>query len=338
MKTTPKSKDITLGIGKVPERVLERAVLRQISVTRPEVILGAGVGEDCGVLRIGDDEDIVLSSDPITAAASDIGDLAITVSVNDLASSGAEPVGFMVTALLPPDTMESELRAIMLQIDEACKKAGAPVVGGHTEVTDVVKVPVLSVTAVGKVRRGKLITTAGIRPGMDLVVTKWIGLEGTSIIAKENEAELLERFSSSLISEAKDFDKYISVQKDGAVAAAAGACAMHDVTEGGILGALWEMGAAGGVGIRVEMDAIPVRQETIEICEYFDINPYKLISSGSMLIACDNGGHMVRALEEAGIPASVIGLATEGPDRIVLYDGVEKYLTPPEPDEIHRVL
>ena len=337
MKTTPKYKDIALGIGKVPERVLERAVIGQLTVTRPEVILGSGVGEDCSVLRIGEDEDIVLSSDPITAAASDIGDLAIMVSVNDLASAGAEPIGFMVTVLLPPETMESELRAIIKQINEACERAGAPVVGGHTEVTDVVRVPVLSITAVGKVQRGKVITTAGVRPGMDFVVTKWIGLEGTSIIAKEKEEELLKRFPSSLISDAKDFDKLISVQKDGMVAATAGARAMHDVTEGGILGALWEMGAAGGVGIRVDMEKIPVRQETIEICEFFDINPYKLISSGSMLIACDNGGHMVSALEEAGIPASVIGVATDSADRIVLYDGVEKYLTPPEADEIHKV-
>ena len=338
MRTTPRIKENILETGKVPERVLTRAVIGQLRAKRPEVIVGSGIGEDCGILRLGEDEDIVVSTDPITAAKSDVGDLAVIVTVNDLASSGAEAIGILVTALLPPGTMESELRSIMSQIDAACEKAGCTVIGGHTEVTDVVRVPLLSITGIGKVKRGQHVTTAGAKPGMDLVVTKWIGLEGTSIIAKEKREELLTRFPGSLVSDSANFDQFLSVQKEGLIAARSGAAAMHDVTEGGILGALWEMGEASGVGLVVDMESIPIRQETIEVCEFFDINPYLLISSGSMLIATENGTRMVRALKEEGIEATVIGVTTDSADRIVRYDGVDKYLTPPEPDEIHKVL
>ena len=87
---------------------------------------------------------------------------------------------------------------------------------------------------------------------------------------------------------------------------------MHDVTEGGIFGALWEMAEASGVGLEIDLKKIPVRQETIEVCEFFGINPYQLISSGCMLMAAEDGNLLVRELEKAGIPATIIGKATAG--------------------------
>ena len=210
-----------MKIGKLPESVLKRSVFKQIHTRRPEVVLGAGVGEDCAAIKLAEDETLVMSTDPITGTAKDIGTLAIQITVNDLASAGPEPVGVLLTVLLPESVEEPELRAMMAQVEEACAKAKIQVMGGHTEVTAVVNQPVISVCGVGKVKDGCLISTGGARPGMDILVTKWIGIEGTSIIAKEKETELaLNRVP--FVEKAKALDAYISVQSEAAVAVKSG--------------------------------------------------------------------------------------------------------------------
>lgn len=327
-----------MKIGKVPENVLERSVFKQLHTKRPEVLLGAGVGEDCAAVKLGEDEIFVLSTDPITGTAKDIGTLAIQITVNDLASSGAEPVGVMLTILLPENAKESHLKQIMSQMEDACAKTNVQIMGGHTEVTSVVNQPVVTVCGVGKVKEGKLILTSGARPGMDIIVTKWVGIEGTSIIAKEKEEELKTRFSASFIERAQILDIYLSVVSEAAVAVSSGVSAMHDVTEGGIFGALWEMAEASGVGLEIDLKKIPIRQETIEICEFFDINPYRLISSGSMLMAAEDGNKLVRELEKVGINAVVIGKATEGKDRVVYKEEERSFLERPKTDELYQVL
>lgn len=327
-----------MKIGKVPEAVLKRSVLNQIHTRREEVLLGASVGEDCAAIALADDEMLVMSTDPITGTTQDIGDLAIQITVNDLASAGAEPLGVMLTILLPERISEQKLCRMMEQVDLACAKANVQVMGGHTEVTKVVNQPVVSVVGVGKAKKGHLISTAGARPGMDIIITKWIGIEGTAIIAKEKEAELLTRFQQSFIDQAKAFDRMLSVLPEAMIAAKFGVAAMHDVTEGGIFGALWEMAEASGVGLEIELKRIPIRQETVEVCEFFDINPYELISSGSMLMAAADGNTIVRELEKAGIHAVVVGKATSSNDR-VLYAGDERrFLEPPKSDELYKVV
>lgn len=326
-----------MKIGKVPENVLKRSVFKQIHNKRPEVILGAGVGEDCAAVKLAADETFVMSTDPITGTAKDIGTLAIQITANDLASAGAEPVGVLLTVLLPEDVGEAELRAMMGQVEDACAKTGMQIMGGHTEVTAVVRQPVITVCGVGKVKDGRVISTGGARAGMDMIVTKWIGIEGTSILAKEHEKELSTRFSAPFIERARSLDAYLSVLKEAEVAVASGVSAMHDVTEGGIFGALWEMAEASGVGLEIDLKKIPIRQETVEICEFFGINPYQLISSGSMLMAAEDGTRLVHELEKAGIPAVIVGKATAGNDRVLCNEEERRFLEPPKTDELYKV-
>ncbi len=327
-----------LKVGKVPESVLKRSIFRQIHTRREEVLLGAGVGEDCAALKLAPGEIFVISTDPITGTVKDIGDLAIHITLNDLASAGAEPVGVMLTILLPEGSEEQDLKSLMRQMEEGCAAANVQIMGGHTEVTRVVNQPVVSVCGVGKAREEQLVSTGGARPGHDIIITKWIGLEGTSIIAKEKEAELLTRYPDDLVETARNFDKYLSVVPEAAVAVKSGVSAMHDVTEGGIFGALWEMAESSGVGLTVDLKKIPVRQETIEVCEFFGINPYELISSGSMLMASQDGNQLVQDLEKAGIPAVVVGKATAGNDRVLLNGEEQRFLEPPKTDELYRVV
>lgn len=327
-----------MKIGKVPESVLKRSILKQIHTKRKEVLLGAAVGEDCAAVELGEDEIFVLSTDPITGTAEDIGSLAITVTLNDLASAGAEPLGVMLTVLLPEEITEQDIRQMIRQAEEACSQADVQIMGGHTEVTTAVTRPVITVTGVGKAKKGTLVSTAGAKAGMDIVVTKWVGLEGTSILAKEKKTELLTRFSEYFISQAQNFDKMISVLPEALAAVKSGVSAMHDVTEGGIFGALWEMAESSGVGLEIELKKIPLKQETVEICEFFDINPYELISSGAMLMAADDGNQLVLDLKKAGIPACVIGKATAGNDRVLLNGEERRFLEPPKTDELYKVM
>lgn len=324
-----------MEIGKVPENVLKRSVFKKLTVKRPEVLVHAGVGEDCAVLAPTKDS-FVLSTDPITGAAKEIGKLAFHVTANDIASSGAELVGILLTIILPPESSEDELKQIMEDVTELAATYDVEILGGHTEVSAVVNQSLVSVTGVGKIAKDKLITTNGLKPGQDLVVTKWIGLEGTSIIASEFEKELQGRLPASIVEESKKFASLLSVVKDSHVAMQIGVSAMHDVTEGGIFGALWEMAEASGVGLEVDLKKIPIRQETIEVCELFNLNPYQLISSGSMLIGTDHGSQLVDALAKEGIHAAVIGKAVEGNDRVIFNDGEKRFLEPPKADELYH--
>ncbi len=326
-----------MKIGKLPEQVLLRSVLKEVGHRREEVLMGPGVGQDCAVVALDSDEMFVMSADPITGTVKDIGSHSIHITANDLAASGAEPVGVMLTILIPEETAESELRVMMRDVEQTCKALHMEVLGGHTEVTNVVRQPLISVAGVGKVKKGREVLTNGLKAGDDLIVTKWIALEGTSIIAKEKEADLKKALPEELVDTAKRFDQYLSVLPESRIAVAHGVSAMHDTTEGGILGALWEFVEGAGVGLDVELRQIPIRQESVEICERYGLNPYQLMSSGSMLIGTTRGAALVRRLREAGIPAVLIGQTTEGRDRILRNGEEIRYLDRPQSDELYRL-
>ena len=327
-----------MEIGKVPENVLKRSILKQIKTKRPEVLVGADVGEDCAIIGLQPDEVMVLSTDPITGTTKEMGRWAVMISANDIASSGAEVVGVLVCALLPPRIREIKIRELMQEIEACCQELNIQVVGGHTEVTDAVNRPVLSVTGIGKVKKERMIPTKGAKPGQDIVITKWAALEGTAILAKEKEEELLQKFPAFLIEEAKGYSQYLSIIKEAAIAGKSNVSAMHDITEGGVFGALWEMAESAGVGLTIDLKKIPIKQATVEICNYFDVNPYEMMSSGSLMLAADNGYDLVRVLEETGIHAAVIGKVTEGNDRVVTKGEETRFLEPPKTDQLYKAL
>lgn len=326
-----------MEVGKVSESVLKRSILKQIKHRREEVLVGPGVGEDCCVVGLLDGEVIVLSADPITGTKEMLGTLAVHITANDIASSGAEIIGILLTILLPEGFRESELKEIMKEAENVCASLNIEIMGGHTEITTAVNQPVITVTGVGKMPKTQIIKTAGALPEDEIVMTKWAGLEGTAILAKEKEAELLTRYNRDFINNGKNLSNMISVVPESKVGRRLNVRAMHDVTEGGIYGALWEMGAASNVGMEVDLTKIPIKQETIEICEFYDLNPYQLISSGVMLMITDKANLLVDELKKEGIPAAVIGRITKGNDRVVINGDERRFLAPPKSDELYKV-
>ena len=318
--------------GKISETVLKRSVINQIEKRREEILAGAAVGEDCAMLELAEDEVFVMTANPILGAEVSIGLPPVYRVANNLASSGAEPIGVMSTILLPENFNEPELKKLVKQLEEAAAALNMEVIGGHTEVTEAVREPVLSITGIGKVKKNSKIPTGGARSGQDVVLSKWIGIEGTVILAKRKEKELRARFSEAFVEQAQSFLQYIAVMPEAAVAVRSDVSAMHDVSECGIFGALWELAEASGVGLDIDLKKIPVRQETIEVCEVFDVNPYFMPSGGAMLMVSDNGHDLVYQLEAQRIPAKVIGKVTEGNDRIVRNEEEVRYLEPPRPE------
>lgn len=327
-----------MKIGKLPEQVLIRSILKQVNHRRDEVLVGPAVGQDCTAFAVAEDEAVVMSVDPITGTTKDIGPLAVYITTNDLAAAGAEPIGIMLTVLLPERVREIAVRRMMTDIEAICEKLQIEVLGGHTEVTNVVNQPLISVTGVGKMKKNQVNCLQDIRPNQDLVVTKWIGLEATTIIAKEKEKELSARFAPGLIETAKGFDQYLSVIPESKIGMEHGICAMHDITEGGVFGALWEMASGADLGLEVDLRKIPIRQETVEVCEFFGVNPYQIMSSGSMLIATDDGAGLVAKLEAAGIHGTVIGRTNDSNDRIIRNGEEIRFLDKPQPDELYKVV
>ena len=323
--------------GKISENVLKRSVLKKINTHRREVINGAGVGTDCAVLSFGEGYDIVLSTNPVTAPIEDIGVYAIHTALNNIAASGAEPVGIMLSILLPERTEESELQQMMGKAQDICRGCNTEIVGGHTEVIPNVDESIMTVTGVGKRDTALSSLLPGVRADQDIVISKWIGLGGTIRLARERREELCTRYPVRMIEEAAAYDKYLSVIPEAATAMKSGVCGMHDVSGGGIFGALWELAQRAGVGLEIDLKKIPVKQETIEICEFFEVNPYELLSGGCLIMTAEDGDALVLALERENIPAVVVGRTTEGNDRVIFNEDEKRYLDRPKTDQIYYV-
>ncbi|WP_026487400.1 AIR synthase family protein [Caldanaerobius polysaccharolyticus] len=322
--------------GKILPELLKKYAYKNTGVKRSEVIAHAGLGMDCSIVDFGEVV-AVLSTDPITAAEKNSGYLSVIISCNDVAACGANPLGILVTILLPDKASESVFKEIMESIDKAAKELGIEVLGGHSEVTPTVTKPVICTTALGVAKKNSFVTASHAKVGDDILVTKAIGLEGTAIIAHDYEDILLKNFGREMVESAKGFLKEICVVKEGLIASASGVNAMHDITEGGLLGATYEVAQASGVGMEIYLDKVPIRQETRSICNFFNINPLGLISSGSLLISASNGYDVANKLRDAGIDATVIGKVIDKGIYVILPNGEKKPLTPPKRDELYNI-
>lgn len=325
--------------GKVPPEVLEKIVFNRLGVEDKRVIVKSGVGIDAAAIEFGE-KVLIASSDPITGAEKHIGFYAINVNANDVATFGAKPRWFLATILLPENAHENLLEEIMEDMHKSAEKLGISIVGGHTEVTVGLNRPIVIGTMLGEVKREKLVKSNGSKAGDVIILTKGAGIEGTAIIASEKEKELRKVFGDELVERAKRFLEEISVVKEALIAAEIGVHAMHDPTEGGIANGFHEMADAARLGFRVYYDKIPIAEETKKMCEYFNLDPLALISSGSLLIAApkEKAEKVVNAIRKEGIKVAIVGEFLEDKNvKVLVKDGKEIPLKRPETDEIWKL-
>ncbi len=325
-------------VGKLDSELLEKIVFNNIRFNREEVLVRPGIGEDCAVVDFGEYV-LIMSTDPITGAASEIGRLAVHINCNDIATNGIEPLGLMMTILAPKETREEDIDTVMKQASYEAAKLNVEIIGGHTEITEAVNRMVISATAIGRQLKSKIIKSSGAKVGDRVVMTKTAGLEGTGIIAYDLEEMLSSTFSREIIKRSKKMVDSLSVVREGVIGGKVGASSMHDVTEGGVLGALWEMCKAAKVGCNIYKDRISIAEETDKICRFLSIDPLKLISSGTMLITIspEREEALISELIKNGIKASVIGEITENGAFLIEHDKKTK-IQPPESDELYKVI
>ncbi len=324
-------------VGKISPSALERLVFPFQGKNREEVIWGAQLGRDCGVVQLGR-ELISLTCDPITGSSFHLGLLATQVVVNDLICSGAEPVALLVTLIFPPGITENEIETIMREIDEAGKELGVSIIGGHTEISEAVNRSIIHCTGLGWIKDGYLPDVSKIEAGDYIVMTKGAGIEGTAILFSEKEKEWQNLLDEETINKGKEFWKMMSVFQEGKIALPFHPHALHDATEGGVLGAIWEACMSRGLGFEIEEGKIPVYPETRVLAQLLDLDPLKLISSGTLIIFTPQPLPLLQALREI-VPAEVIGRVVKDPIKVLIRQNGEKEEIKECPqDELWRVL
>jgi len=295
-------------VGKVPPSTLLRAVYPYLGRKSRSLLIGPGIGRDAAAIRYGN-KVLVFSTDPITGTATHIGRHSVHINANDIATVGARPIWYLCTILLPPDADEISLRQIMVDVDNAAKGLGIAVVGGHTEVTPGLTRPIIAGFMIGETTKQGLLSSEGGREGDKVLLTKTAGLEGTAILATDYGNKLKD-LEPKTLDRARKFSEQISVVKEALTAARVkGVHAMHDPTEGGVLNGLWELAKASNLGIEVDADRIPVASETGRVCRVLGLDPLRLMSSGSLLVAADpaKAETVARALKRIPVRVSEVG-------------------------------
>lgn len=341
-----------MNSGKVPVNVLKRSVLRQLKNKRSEIANSAGLGADCAIFEPFSEGKLVTCVQEGVVELCCENDLAeaeredpsvmpmrrfFQKCANNLATAGAEPVAAELVIFLPESVEEPELKALMSEAEGIAAELNIQIIGGQTRVSSAVRQPLATVTGYG-IRKTSAVQMDVRKKlaGQDIIITKWIGLEGTADLAARNQEELLTRYPAYLVEEAAAFDRYYSILPEAATAVKSGGCTMHDISEGGVFAALWEMAEGAGVGLTIDMKKLPLRQETVEVCEFCNVNPYELRSGGSLIIASPEGTTVVEALAAEGIPAVIVGRFTDSNERLILNEDEVRYMDRPQRDEIYK--
>ncbi len=325
-------------IGKLTSDQLKDVIFKHITYKREEVLVRPGIGEDCAVVSFGE-QALVISTDPITGTGAALGKLAVNINLNDIASNGVAPLGIMLTILAPVGTPLSEIEEVMAQAGQEAAKHKVEIIGGHTEITDAVNRMVISAVAIGSQPLKDVMKIGSIVPGDLILMTKHAGLEGAGIIAFEKAEELTPIIGADAVVEAQEFLSHTSVVTEGVLAGQFAVHAMHDVTEGGLLGGIWELCHGARVGCILHESMIPMHSLTQQICDFYEVDPLRLISSGAllMIVPPSEVDELSKTLFAAGVAVQEIGIITESDCLIELEDEIFA-IEPPEGDALYEVM
>jgi hydrogenase expression/formation protein HypE len=287
-----------LPTGKIPPNLLSKLLPGRWPPSAG-VVIGPAIGEDAAVVRTKGGL-LVAKSDPITLASRDMGRYLVHVNANDLAVMGATPRWLLLTILLPAGHEAGrQFSTIMRDVHEACDDANVALVGGHSEVTDGVSRPIAVGAMFGEIDEGRVLDKRTIKPGDELFMTGSVAVEGTAVLARDFQAVLRARgLGAKLLRRASNLlvDPGISIVREAKTGAKLEQVrALHDPTEGGIAGAVYELGVRSGCGILLDVESIPILRETLSICQTLGLDPLRLLASGSLLIAAAPGSAVALA-------------------------------------------
>ena len=331
--------------GKFTSSTLKRTVLKQLGASRDEVLINAAYGTDTAVIKINDKIGMAVSSDPISLIPNlgmrESALLSVQLTANDLATTGFSPKYAQFVLNLPVELSDEEFTEFWGHIHQFCKELGVAITGGHTG-----KIPGQQSTVPGSATMfltaplDEILTSQGVEPGDHLVMTKSAAISSTSILAKSFPKTIKKEIGEDLYQKAVSNFEKIPVTKDALIASKTlknkmELSAMHDVTEGGILGAAMEMAMASNCGVEIDSQNILIGEEQRKIASYFNLDYRKIIGSGSMLMAVKPNctPKLIKALNDEGIPAATIGKFNKEKEMFFLIeDGIKKKLEHNEQD------
>lgn len=313
--------------GSLGELYLTRSVIKHIRKKNTNVITGAAVGNDFARLRLEGD---FVCTEAVAAEPY----IAWVKAFNNLAVSGAEKTGARIVLLLPADAEEKDIKEYMHCFNSMADEENVQIIGGHSQVSSAYARASFCVEAYGQ----SGINIEKAEDNFQIIMAGYTGVLGARLIAENKYNELVKHFSTSYIDGFLAYNDDMSIEKVAKIMAANNVCYMHDVSFGGVYGALWQLGAGIKKGMEINHFKLPIRQETIEICEYFNINPYLLDGTGGLLGVFRDGKNAVNSLRKSGITAEIIGSVSAGRDRTVFTDTDKRFLQPPGFDEIYKII
>lgn len=350
-----------MEIGYCPEHVMDRAVYKQLHKRRADVDRCLSVRYPAAAVRpSGDFGRLILRSETLSGEVGQIGRMIVDRVAAGLLEVGAEPAYMTLSVQMPETSEERELRTLIRMVDEGCGRYDTDIVDAQVCVTPAVKHMTVTLTAAGFEACGVQVRMP--RPGDAIVMAGYAGYAGAGRIADARAQDLHKRYHPDFIDQAADYLNHLSMAKViGTVRDfGCGESENHGILHpqyqsqknqkkqisqslfvcgaGGVFGALWRLAKTGDVGFDVDMKKILLKQQIVEICDYFDINPYMLDAQGAMLVCTDRGDAMVRVLEDAGYPAAVIGLVKEGHDKCLINEDEVRHLDMPRGDEAAKLL
>ena len=326
-----------MKVGNVSQTVLRRSILKQLHTRREESIIQPSVEEMCAAIRIEEDEQVVFTNTSLFGDEKDLAVFAMAHVLNDLWTRGAEPIGVNISILLPPHAYESRLKSMISYAEEVAEGQRIQILNAKAEVSPVLSKSLVTVLGIGKEKKEGLLQSSMGKAGQDVVLVNWIGLEGMLRILREKREELSKRFVPAFLHQIAEQQQYLLAGDELRIAKEFGVSAMHQITEGGILAALWNLAEASGTGIDVDLKKIAIKQETIEVCEHFHLNPYQMTSAGSILLVTHDGEGLVSRLEKNGKKATVIGRLTDRNEKVIWNDTEKRFIDRPAQDELLKI-
>lgn len=290
-------------------------------------------------MRLETEKEIIISKQAeVCGYSKQIGEYAIASVVNALEAEGAEKIGLGVRVAIPAFGYTSRIHGIEKNVRAVCKRKAYELLEMDGRKHPALRLPQVTVTGVARaMKQPDIVGEKRLTSGQSIIFTKWLGMEGMVRIVEEKEETLKERFAAGFLKQIQSYRNCLFARKEIYIAKGQGAVWMEQVGEGGVLAALWRLSAAAGTGIRVDMKRLPILQETVEVCECFQLNPYQLASAGSFLMVTENGEELCHILNGQGISAAVIGQVTDNNDKIIQNGEEIRYIDRPAPDEIYKI-
>lgn len=325
-----------MKLGNVSQTVYRRSILKQIKNTDEQLLVKAAREEHCYGLELAQEEFTLSSEVSIYGNEKDLCVFAIAEAVNDLAAKGAKAKGISLQLMLPDYAFESRIKAMISCAKEQADQLGITILSANAQIVPKISTTIVHATAIGTVSRESY-RQPSARAGQELVMFGYMGLSGSLRVKREKEEELRTRFVSAFLDKMETYQKYLFAEEALEIAGTCEASDVLQISDGGVMAALWNLAERAGAGLSVDMRKIPVKQETIELCECYQLNPYQLSSTGAFLVATDKGEELVELLTKMQISAAVIGRLTDGNDRVILSGGELRYLDKPSADELVKI-